>query len=175
MNTSTEAFWGLKLYQGRFLHDFSRTQCSHFFLGWIWRVKRNCSPKSPLPRSHLFLLSLASFFVCVLHGLLIYCFSIFPTIQFHPHPHPLIPCRCFNYHKCFPFEKRIFHLGPLLFFTFGIFFYRKWWKMNKLVCIIRFISNYLFSKIHILMVKPHHLQIKTHDIGKTEVWWNQQV
>ena len=38
--------------------------------------------------------------------------------------------------------------------------------MNKRVCIIRFISNYLFSKIHILMVKPHRLQIKTHKIGK---------
>ena len=38
--------------------------------------------------------------------------------------------------------------------------------MNKLVSIIRFISNYLSSKMHILMVKQHHLQIKTHEIGK---------
>ena len=97
MNTGTEAFSEIKLYQvyrKAFIMTLVELPVSHFFLGWIWRVKRNCSSKSPLSRSHLFLLSLASFFVCVYVDCSYIFLSIFPTIQYHPYPHPVIRYQC---------------------------------------------------------------------------------
>ena len=72
MNTNTEAIFEIKWYQLQIQERFDTIYAEHTvhisFERWKGRVKWNCSPKSPLPWSHLFLLFLTSIFECVYAG-----------------------------------------------------------------------------------------------------------